>query len=296
MNKFLRKKFLLLSLIASLSLTGCSTNKLNNDSDTRILVEYDSSLNNENYHSRIDDLLNLDTTSHNKDLKGQKLDYTYLIDNTNLSEQEFAGKYYEIGSKETIHYASLARLVDENTITSKESLTDGKTAMSTGTFTSLQIIECPDSLKNDVIPVNCCDYEISAKKLVTLEGQTFYYIESTITFKDSITNYENQIHEDDYLKCEALYQLCDNGFVELSRNQTGLGSTDENIVNSNFNNKEKVVIPVEETPFKKMNGEYTMEYVHEAIDAYTGRDDYYSTETKDMDFSEYKKVLTNNEQ
>ena len=73
MNKFLRKKFLLLSLIASLSLTGCSTNKLNNDSDTRILVEYDSSLNNENYHSRIDDLLNLDTMSCTKNCKRNKI-------------------------------------------------------------------------------------------------------------------------------------------------------------------------------------------------------------------------------
>ena len=293
MNK-LRKKLLLLSLIASLSLTGCSKNKV--ESQPKILVECDSHTNSEQYHNSIDDLLGLDRTSHNEDLYGKKLNYTYLIDNTNLEETTFAGIYYNAGVNETIHYASLARLVDENTITSKIDFNDNKTAMSTGTFTALQIIECPDSLKNDVIPSTCCNYEMSCKKLVTIDDQTYYYIVSEVTFNESIEKYDNQITKDDYLKCESLYQLCENGFVELSRHQTGLGSTDENISNRNFNYQEEVVLPIEKTPFKEMNGEYTKDYILEALDAYTGRDDHYSTDTKNIDFSSYQKKLTKDEQ
>lgn len=293
MNKILRKQLLITSLIVSLFLTGCSNNTKTTE-EAQILVEYDSHDNPEEPSVGVDDLLGL--KSNRDDLYGKKLNYNYLIDNTNVSETTIAGKYYDAGVQETIHYASLARLVDENTITSNIELGDDKTAMSIGTFTSLQIIKCPDSLKEDIIPSNCCNYEINAKKFVTIDNQIYYYITSTVTFKDSIEQYNNHISKDDYLECEGLYQLCDGKFVELSRNQTGLGSEDENISNSNFNNKTKVVIPASETPFKNMKGEYPKEYVLEAIDTYIGEDNYYSPKNDGKDFSEYKKELKNDEQ
>ena len=88
-----------------------------------------------------------------------------------------------------------------------------------------------------------------------------------------------------------MYLLANGKLTLVYRNQTGLVSEDENIVNSNLNNSSRVVIPVAETPFKDLNGEYAISYIYEALDTYAGMN-YYS---ENDDFDKFKKVLTNNQ-
>lgn len=284
MNKFLRKKLMLLGLLAPLSLTGCKNEEA--VEKQHITIECDSFSNNEEFDREMDHLLALDRSRESKNLYGQKLDYAYLIDFTSLSESEFIDTYTNLGLEELPDYVSFARLVDESTINNKIDLFDGKTEMTSATFKALKTIKMPDSIKKYDIPYVYRNYEINTKKLVSLEGKTYYYITSVLSFKDSIEKLGISVSSKDYLRCESLYLLDKGNFIEISRNQSGLGSVDENIVNSNFSAVK--VSPIEITNFKNMSGEYTNEYAREALDTYAGTDNYYSLNNEGIDFSEYK--------
>ena len=294
--ELLRNKLAILSLVGTIALTGCSNTKEDTKANgNEVLVEYTSHYNPELYDNKIDDIMGLKNT-YNEDLYKEKINYNYFIDNTNLTKEELSQKYKDAGEGGQLIFASFARLVDENTITDKISFNDDKSAMSLGTFkSSLQVITCPDSIKNNKIPIECANYEINVKKLVSIHGQTFYYIDSKLIFNDNVKYYSTSapIHSGDVIECECLYQLFSDGkFIELSRNQTGLGSESDNIINSNFNNESKVVSKVDETVFKDMNGEYKESYLREALDTYTGSNLFESKDNEGIDFSQYKKVLT----
>ena len=290
----LKKKLAILSLAGSLAFTGCTGKKKEEARKNNIYVTCDTHSNPEIYDRWTDNLMGLKNTA-DEDFYGEKLNYNYFIDNTNISKEELADRYKNANENPTLPVATFARLVDEKTITDKVDATDGKRAMTTGTFRSaIQIVMCPDMLKNMKIPLSCLDFEINVKKLVSLEGDTFYDVKSIVMFNDNIRYYMSsmKVYPGVTMECESLFQLFPDGkFVEISRNQTGLGCEDENIASTNFNNKVPVVLQVEDTVFNGMNGDYKEAYLKEAADTYKGTNDFYSSENKGTDFSQYKKVL-----
>lgn len=288
MNKFLGKKLILLGLLAPLSLTGCKDKE--EFENQHIIIECDNFSNNEEFDRRVDSLLGLDKSRQSKNLYGQKLDYDYLIDFTSLSESDFINTYTNLGLEELPDYCSFARLVDKATITNKIDLFDKKKAMTNATFAELKevLMEMPDSLKNDNIPYECYNYEVTTEKFVSLEGKTYYHIVLNLTFKDSIEKYNTRVKSKDYIKIESLYQLSQGEFKLVSRNQIGIGSKDYNVVNSNYNIAN--ILPIGTTQFKNMNGEYQNAYAREALDTYAGTNYYYSPSNDEIDFSEYAKV------
>ena len=193
-----------------------------------------------------------------------------------------------------INRASFAHLMDEGTITSDLELGDEAVTMSSATFCDSRInpIILPDSLsefKTIRNLLNYTDSTIKCKKIITFDGKTLYYIDAKMVF-----NYDCAVSDGDYIQCKCLIQLYPNGkFILLSRNQTGIGSESENIINSNFNNEKQIVLPISDTVFKDMNGVYTDEYLNEAIDTYSGENMFYSTKNDGIDFDIYKKTLEN---
>lgn len=286
MNKFLRKKLMLLGLLAPLSLTGCKDKEV--IEKQHITIECDNFSNNEEFDKEMDQLLGLDKSRQSKNLYGQKLDYDYLIDFTSLSESDFINTYTNLGFEELPDYCSFARLVGKSIITNKINPFDKKKAMTDATFAELKevLIETPDSLKNENIPYECYTYEVTTEKFVSLEGKTYYHIVSNLTFKESIEKYSTRVKSKDYIKSESLYQLSQGQFKLVSRNQIGMGSKDYNVVNSNLNIAK--ILPIGTTQFKNMNGEYTNAYAREALDTYAETDYYYSPTNDEIDFSEYK--------
>ena len=135
------------------------------------------------------------------------------------------------------------------------------------------------------------DCDVNCKKLYTIDGDILYYVDSTVTFNISAEKYIGlDIKENDTMNCKVLYKLeDDNSLTILYRNQTGIKDNCDNVQEKNFNNSKELVIPIENTVFSELDGEYDEEYLLEALDKYNGTNNYYDESNENKDFSFIKK-------
>lgn len=284
--KKLRNQLVIAGLagIGALNVTGCSEKT----ADNKIVTEINT------LHIADDSLVPIDVLLHfngsaDRGIKKSKVDYQYLIDNSEITDEEIERRN-KLGA--SVSYASLAHVIDEAVITNRFALGDHKTGYTLRTFgdSPVQVITCPDTLSKKVIPLECADYEIDVKKLLSDDGHIFYSIKSTETFKKSANRYNPYVQNGDTVECEVLYQLVGtNKYVEIYRNQTGIFSEDENVVSKNINNETKILKPLEETVFKDLNGEYDKDYITEALDTYSGQDSFSAASNAEYDFSKFIK-------
>ena len=290
-----RKKLLIASLITMLSLNGCSINSqkdTTNKKNKTIICEETSTPLTQNYYDYLEDIYQMNYIENEKIEKN--IIFEYLIDFTGLNDNSIDNLYKSM-NKAPLNKATFAHLIEDSTITNITKPFDGKTAMTNATFYSdgsskvYQPIIIPESYNNtnilDFIGKEHLDGEssycdLNCKKFITIDGQTLYYLDG------KVGDGENNI-----FNAQALYQYTDNHeFVLLYRNQTGYGLYDRNILDSNFNNVDKIVYPIEETVFKDLNGTYEESYLREALDVYSSENNYYSSDNEGKDFSMYKKI------
>ena len=275
-------KLVVSEVIMSLIMTGCGfniTKKVDKENTTKVTIERQHNIDLEKNNSEIDRLIGF-TRNHQENQNN----INYLIDKSENTN------------------ATFATLLEDKTITSVEKLMDGKKAMTRGTFNYYLInqIIIPESLSNlkshqidemtDLINYyGTCD--INCKKLLTLDHETLYYFDETLTFNSHIKQLPIDANEGDFIKAECLYKVLDDNKLELLyRNQTGYKRDEQNIIDANYNNEnENIIIPLEDTIFEILNGEYKESYLREALDTYTGEENYYASENKGKDFSMFSK-------
>ena len=271
----------LYSLIVALGLSGCSfklgTKEGKIESTYSTEYEDESSYHGINSNSAIDEIMGFKDNSSNK----ESLEYTYLIDDSiNTS-------------------ATFAHVVDEKTLTNDGKLFDGKEEVDLAVLGNelIQPITLPIAFTlfniDDVgtLTDGYGDCELTGKKLFTLDGETLYYFESTFTFNSFAEKYICLgINEGDTMTATALYKVDSNGHLELlSRSQKGFKDDSPNVEEVKYNDSGKIVVPLENTVFADMSGEYSIEYLKEALDVYSGEDYYYDSSNDGIDFSKYKK-------
>ena len=245
--KKLKTKIAISSLALTLSLSGCSFNLIDNQQDETIV-----DLNESDIEDSIDKIMSFkeDENSNN---------YSYLLERTSTTK------------------ATFAHISGESTITSKGKLFDDKKEMSTKTFTedTIQPIILPNSFilfhiydLNDLIGTyGECD--ITCKKIKTFDEDTLYYFDSTITFNDFAETIGLDIKEGDTIEAKSLYKLNSNGDLELLyRTQSGVKESAPNVLESNYNDEQEILLPLNETIFKDMSGEYSIDYLRETLDVY----------------------------
>ena len=73
----------------------------------------------------------------------------------------------------------------------------------------------------------------------------------------------------DTISAKALYRLNPNGKLDLLyRTQDGFKSDTDNVIMYNYNDSNEIVIPLENTIFAEMKGNYTIEEANEALKEY----------------------------
>ena len=223
-----RKKLLIASIILSLSLNGCASNKnenknTNTNTDELVCEEVMNPIE-QNYFSNLEYIYNF--SGDNKERYKKNVSFDYLIDFTNLTDEEYRSLYKSMGDTTPINKATFAKLVEEKTITDEEKTFDGKIAMTQPTFYGdgtnhiHQPIIIPESYDNKNIldfidPSNCSKTnnhcEINCKKFITIDNQTLYYLDGKVI-----------IDNEELFRAKCLYQLNDNNdLILLFRNQTG---------------------------------------------------------------------------
>lgn len=267
-------KIIISSLILSLGLSGCSFS-LNKDSG----VENDSSIAYEDMqdNDKIDSIMEF----QDEENKGS-IEYTHLIENTDTTRANF------------VH------IIDEKTITNDGKLFDGKKEVSADIFDdeTIQPITLPiaftlfgvDNMADLTDSYGNC--EITGKKLLTLDGEIFYYFEGLFTFNSFADKYiDLGINEGDTMTAKSLYRLNADGTLDLLyKSQSGFKEDSPNVLEANYNDvTDKILVDMEDTVFKDMDGEYSVEYLKEALDVYSGTDYYYDSSNDGKDFSKYKK-------
>ena len=277
-----RGKIAISTLILTLGLSGCSfsfnKDKTDINEGNKILIE-DGIDGKELFNKKVDNLLGWESSS-DENTNGESLEYTYLIDN----------------SEET--NATLACVTNEVTITSDERSNDSKLEMTSREIDQpiIQPIVIPkgfqlygiESMFDLVESFGTLD--VDCTKLVTLDGETLYYFEGLFKFNKFAKQTRLVFEDDEYMEAKVLYQLQENGmWKELYRNQTGYMSDSKNVMGHNHNNGSEIVIPISETVFQNDNGEYSEAYIKEALDTYSGTDNFYAKENEGKDFSVYKK-------
>ena len=260
-RKCAKGKLAISGLAVVLVLSGCSFNidsiKSGEISKNKLLIEtndgYDYNLDN----TRLDDIMGF-----SKDVNEDKkyLEYTYLIDNSKYTN------------------ATFAHVIEEKTITSDGKLFDGKEEVSMETFGEeiIQPITVPISFvlfNIENVPDLLDGYskcDITAKKMITLDGDILYYFESELTFNSFAERVIClDIADGDTITAKALYKLNPSGMLELLyRNQEGIKADTDNVVMNNFNNSNEIVIPLEKTIFADMDGKYSEKDVNETLKEY----------------------------
>ena len=268
-------KVLVSSLILSLGLSGCSLNLVKRFDNKNLFVKYDNELEFDN-DNKIDKLINID------DEKTNKVDYEYLIE---------ASEYTK---------PTLAHVIDESNLTSKFNIFDRDNEKNFEKFNEgvFQPITLPisfilfniDDIGDLTEAYGNCD--INYKKLYTLDGDILYYIDSTFTFNKFAEDYiDLDIKENDTMNSKILYRLEDNNSLTiLYKNQTGIKDNCDNVKEKNFNNSNELVVPIENTVFADLVGEYNEEYLLEALDVYNETNNYYDESNDGKDFSNFQKI------
>lgn len=273
----LKGKLMITGLAVSLCLSGCSFNLNEKSGEIESInpIEYEDSTMASN--SKIDDIMGFE----DKTSDDSSLDYTYLIDNSGTTK------------------ATFAHVVDEKTITSNGKFFDGKEEVNCDVFSEdiIQPITLPIAFTlfniedMGVLSNSYGDCDITGKKMITLDGDVLYYFEGIFTFNSFADKYiDLGINEGDTMIGKALYRVSNSGSLELLyKSQTGYKEDSPNVLEENYNNYNKIVIPLEDTVFSDMNGEYSENYLREALDVYSGTDMFYNAENEGLDFSKYKK-------
>ena len=276
-KKSIKGKIGITSLALTLLLSGCSFNL---DKDNSIhsdnTTEYEDELSYEG-NSKIDSIMGFKEESNNKG----STEYTHLIENSERTT------------------ATFAHIIDEKTITSNGKLFDGKKEVPVDTFSdeTIQPITLPIAftLFNVEDIGTLASYygvcEINGKKLLTLDGEIFYYFEGIFTFDSYADKYiDLGIDEGDAMKAKALYRCNADGTLDLLyKTQSGFMKDSRNVIEANYNDSNEIFVNLEDTVFADMDGEYSKDYIREALDVYSGTDNFYSEENEGKDFSIYKK-------
>ncbi|MBQ6498015.1 MAG: hypothetical protein IJI58_04815 [Bacilli bacterium] len=248
-------------ILTTLLLSGCSFDideiKSIDISKNKFLIETNDEYDYELENDRIDDIMGF---TKEVDSDEEYLDYTYLIDNSVTTT------------------ATFAHVIDKKTITSDGKMFDRKSEMSSKTFGEdiIQPIVLPisftlfniDGVPDLVDGLAVCD--ITGTKMVTLEGDILYYFESVVTFENFAERVVAlDVHEGDTISAKALYRLNPNGKLDLLyRTQDGYKSDTDNVIMYNYNDSNEIVIPLENTIFAEMKGNYTIEEANEALKEY----------------------------
>lgn len=276
-KKSIKGKIGITSLALTLILSGCSFNL---DKDNSIhsdnTTEYEDELSYEG-NSKIDSIMGFKEESNNKG----STEYTHLIENSERTT------------------ATFAHIIDEKTITSNGKLFDGKQEVDVEYFgdDTIQPITLPIAFtlfgidNMTALTESYGDCEITGKKISTLEGEIFYYLEGLFTFNSFADKYiDLGINEGDTIKADVLYRCNADGTLDLLyRTQNGFMNDSPNVLEANYNDSNEIFVNLEDTVFADMDGEYSKEYIREALDVYSGTDNFYSEENEGKDFSIYKK-------
>ena len=267
-------KVIVSSLILSLGLTGCSFSLIKDSNEDKLFVKYDEELEFEN-DNNIDQAINIDKE------KIKKVDYEYLIEASEYTKPTFAHVIDE--SDLTSKIKGFDRFKEKNYETFNESIFQPITLPIA--FTLFNIDDIGD------LTEAYGDCDINYKKLYTIDGEILYYFDSTFTFNSFAERYIGlDIKENDTMNAKILYRLEeDDSLTILYKNQTGIKDNCNNVLEKNFNNSKKIVIPIEETVFNSLDGEYDEEYLLEALDVYNGTNDYNNESNEGKDFSSFKR-------
>ena len=266
-------KIIVSSLILSLGLSGCSLNLVKKIDNKNLFVKYDDELEFDN-NNTIDKIINV------KEEETDKVDYEYLIESSEFTKP------------------TLAHVIDEDTISSKRKLLKNKISNESFNESVFQPITLPkafilfniDDIGDLIEAYGDCD--INYKKLYTIDGDILYYFDSTFTFNKFAEDYiDLDIKENEIMNSKILYRLEDNNSLTiLYKDQTGIKDTCNNVKEKNFNNSNELVIPIENTVFADLVGEYDKEYLLEALDVYNGTNNYYDESNDGKDFSNFQKI------
>lgn len=268
-------KVIVSSLILSLGLSGCSLNLVKKFDNKDLYVKYDNEL-------EFDNTNTIDKTINVKEEETNKIDYEYLIESSEYTKP------------------TLAHVIDESNLTSKFNIFDRNKEKNYEMFNegAFQPITLPkafflfniDDIGDLIEAYGDCD--INYKKLYTIDGDILYYFDSTFTFNKFAEDYiDLDIKENDTMNSKILYRLEDNNSLTiLYKDQTGIKSTCDNVKEKNFNNSNELVIPIENTVFANLVGEYDKEYLLEALDVYNETNNYYDESNDGKDFNNFHKI------
>lgn len=272
-------KVMISSLVFTMLVAGY-TFKLNNDSNnnkSELISQYDI-VNEVEKNRDVDWVLGFDDI--NKSISGEDLDFSYYIDDSNVTN------------------ATLAHVLDEVTFTNDKGIFDNKEKLNNEVFyyPPIQPIIVPEALEafgvEDMLELTSRlgKYQLTVKKLLTMDGETMYYQEAIFIFNKNAETLKCEVEEGDFMQAQTLHKLREDGmWEELYRNQTGVYQNGRNIIENNYNNENKIIVPIEESPFAETKGKYDMNYLREAADLLDGEDNFYSEENEGKDFSAYKK-------
>lgn len=266
-----KKKLLVTNLAFALILSGCSFSLGNSKQDTiKSNIEVEDIIDDNN---EIDELMGFKNNYKNINT------YDYLIDNSDNTTATFAA------------------LLEEKTISNDTKFFDEREEASIEVFNNpiINPITIPKPLVLDHIyevsdlvgSYGNCD--ITCKKLISLNGEIYYYIKSIFTFDSAGEYLIIGANSGDTIEAEYLYRVDENNELELLyRNQTGVSADTDNVIENNYNNSNQtIIVPIEETVFSDMNGSYNEEYLREALDVYSGTDDYYDPKNDGEDFTKF---------
>ena len=282
----LRKKLALLSLVGTLGLTGCSKEVEQGESKIITNISGGEEVKNQFY--------NFDNITY-KDLKDGEYLYNYLIDLSDLNYKEISNLYpdvYHMESKYGPSKAVFARLISEEYFDDDD--------LFNSNYNLRQNIEEEILLPDELKPLNGMKIdslrEVEAKKFLTLDGKTIYSLNYKRTFIGSIEKDGVAINPGDTIELEVVFQCVKDKYngvinIPLKIKQSGIGSNSKNILDNSINGEINMIVPIENTVFKDMNGNYTKDYLYEALDTYVGDDSIDMPETRDIDFSAYEKKL-----
>lgn len=272
-------KLVVTNLTLSLIMTGCSFHL-----DKKTILNYQKGIVVEDYtdynsEKSVEDIDKLIGFGNNHKINHNN--FTYLINNTYLTP------------------ATLATVLEETTITNKSKLLDGKTEMPYDIFNHciIQPITLPKSFVVDnIYEVNkLIEYfgncDITCQKLFTLDNETLYYFKSVFTFDSNAKHLVIEAEDGDTITAESLYRVDEDENLELLyKNQKGIKEDCPNVVEANYNNDtDNILIPIENTVFSNIEGKQKESYLREALDVYSGEDNYYSEENEDIDFTIFSK-------
>ena len=279
----LRKRLALLSMLGVFSLTGCS--KEMKPGETKIITTVQDG---KEVKNNVFDFDNVKYTG----LEDGKYLYNYLLDLSNNSYEEINDLYGKEFNKVKFgpSRADFASLIEDEHI-------EAKTANDSG-WKKINAVEEWLTFPEDLQELNGTKIDstrfLDAQKFITMDGKTIFSLKYKRVFNETKNGDTCFIEKGTSINLDVVFESIEiygkYYNIPLYLRQYGVGENSKNVQEHNINCSNEVIMPLENTVFKNMNGEYSYEYLIEALDTYVGGNMIEYGVNRDIDFSEYKKV------